>query len=147
MLYAKRPQKLSFLLAAGCRKNLRVELLRDLNRSQAYSPGSGMNQYPLARLQLRQSHQSVVGSQERDRNRTRFVVVNRLWLGHQRVLGRSRVPLLSPSDAEREGYVPNVVYTCGAMAHAGRLFIPYGIADSAVGFASVEIEDLLASLG
>ncbi len=64
-----------------------------------------------------------------------------------RVLGRSRVPLLSPSDAEREGYVPNVVYTCGALAHAGRLFIPYGIADSAVGFASVEIEGLLASLG
>ncbi|PIO96543.1 glycosidase [Pleomorphomonas carboxyditropha] len=64
-----------------------------------------------------------------------------------RVLGRSRVPLLSPSDAEREGYVPNVVYTCGALAHAGRLFIPYGIADSAVGFASVEIEELLTLLG
>jgi predicted GH43/DUF377 family glycosyl hydrolase len=63
------------------------------------------------------------------------------------VLGRSRVPLLSPSDAEREGYVPNVVYTCGALAHAGKLFVPYGIADSAVGFASVEIEGLLASLG
>ena len=63
-----------------------------------------------------------------------------------RLLGRSRVPLLSPSDAEREGYVPNVVYTCGAMAHAGRLFVPYGIADSAVGFASVGIEELLASL-
>lgn len=63
------------------------------------------------------------------------------------VLGRSRVPLLSPSDAEREGYVPNVVYTCGALAHAGRLFVPYGIADSAVGFASIEIEELLASLG
>ncbi len=64
-----------------------------------------------------------------------------------RVLGRSRVPLLSPSDAEREGYVPNVVYTCGALAHAGRLFLPYGIADSAVGFASIDIEELLASLG
>lgn len=63
------------------------------------------------------------------------------------VLGRSRVPLLSPSDAEREGYVPNVVYTCGAMAHAGRLFVPYGIADSAVGFASIDLEGLLASLG
>lgn len=64
-----------------------------------------------------------------------------------RVLGRSRVPLLSPSDAEREGYVPNVVYTCGALAHAGRLFLPYGIADSAVGFASIDIEELLMSLG
>jgi predicted GH43/DUF377 family glycosyl hydrolase len=64
-----------------------------------------------------------------------------------KVLARSRVPLLSPSDAEREGYVPNVVYTCGALAHAGRLFLPYGIADSAVGFASVEITELLAALG
>ncbi|WP_026783041.1 glycoside hydrolase family 130 protein [Pleomorphomonas koreensis] len=64
-----------------------------------------------------------------------------------KVLARSRVPLLSPSDAEREGYVPNVVYTCGALAHAGRLFLPYGIADSAVGFASVEIAELLAALG
>lgn len=63
-----------------------------------------------------------------------------------KVLARSRVPLLSPSDAEREGYVPNVVYTCGALAHAGRLFLPYGIADSAVGFASVEIAELLAAL-
>ena len=63
-----------------------------------------------------------------------------------KVLARSRVPLLSPSDAEREGYVPNVVYTCGALAHAGRLFLPYGIADSAVGFASIEITELLAAL-
>lgn len=63
-----------------------------------------------------------------------------------RVLGRSRVPLLSPSDAEREGYVPNVVYTCGALAHAGRLFLPYGIADSSVGFAFVQLDELLASL-
>ena len=43
--------------------------------------------------------------------------------------------------------MPNVVYTCGALAHAGRLFLPYGIADSAVGFASVEIAELLAALG
>lgn len=64
-----------------------------------------------------------------------------------RVIGRSRVPLLSPSDAERAGYVPNVVYTCGALAHAGRLFVPYGIADSAVGFASIELDELLTSLG
>jgi predicted GH43/DUF377 family glycosyl hydrolase len=63
-----------------------------------------------------------------------------------RVLARSRVPLLSPSDAERAGYVPNVVYTCGALAHDGQLFVPYGIADSAVGFATARLDRLLASL-
>lgn len=63
-----------------------------------------------------------------------------------RVLARSRTPLISPSDAEREGYVPNVVYTCGALIHAGKLFIPYGIADSSVGFATMDVKALLASL-
>ena len=62
-----------------------------------------------------------------------------------RVLGRSRVPLLSPPDAEREGYVPNVVYSCGALVHAGLLFLPYGVADSTVAFATVKLDELLAS--
>lgn len=63
-----------------------------------------------------------------------------------RILGRSVVPLLSPSDAEREGYVPNVVYSCGAITHAGKLFLPYGIADSSVGFATIELSELINSL-
>lgn len=63
-----------------------------------------------------------------------------------RVLGRSRVPLLSPSDAEREGYVPNVVYTCGALVHNDLLFVPYGVADSSVAFATVKLDELLCSL-
>jgi predicted GH43/DUF377 family glycosyl hydrolase len=56
------------------------------------------------------------------------------------------VPLLSPSDEDREGYVPNVVYTCGAIVHGGRLFMPYGVADTSVSFAWIEIADLLAAL-
>ncbi len=63
-----------------------------------------------------------------------------------KVLGRSQEPILSPSDAEREGYVPNVVYTCGSLVHNGKLFLPYGIADSTVGFATVDIDQLLQSL-
>lgn len=62
------------------------------------------------------------------------------------VLGRSSVPLLSPSDAEREGYVPNVVYTCGALVHAGLLLLPYGVADSSVAFATVNLQELLTLL-
>ena len=62
------------------------------------------------------------------------------------VLGRSHVPLLSPNDAEREGYVPNVVYTCGAIIHNDMLFLPYGVADSAVSFATVSIANLLDTL-
>jgi predicted GH43/DUF377 family glycosyl hydrolase len=64
-----------------------------------------------------------------------------------RVLARSERPILSPKDREREGYVPNVVYTCGAMRVGETLFMPYGISDSAIGFATVPIAELIASLG
>ena len=63
-----------------------------------------------------------------------------------KVLGRSVKPILSPKDSDREGYVPNVVYTCGAMRVGETLFMPYGISDSAIGFATVAIDDLIASL-
>jgi predicted GH43/DUF377 family glycosyl hydrolase len=60
-----------------------------------------------------------------------------------KVIGRTKEPILAAADQDREGYVPNVVYTCGAVRHGDRLFIPYGIADSSIGFAFVEIERLL----
>jgi predicted GH43/DUF377 family glycosyl hydrolase len=63
-----------------------------------------------------------------------------------RVLGRTRQPILAAADQDREGYVPNVVYSCGAMKHGDRLFLPYGIADSSVGFAFVEIAELLKAM-
>src|ERR1700729_2776452 len=63
-----------------------------------------------------------------------------------KVIGRLREPLLTPNENEREGYVPNVVYTCGALIHHDQLIIPYGISDSATGFATVPIADLLAAL-
>lgn len=63
-----------------------------------------------------------------------------------RVLARSSRPLLSAKDSDREGYVPNVVYTCGAMRVGDMLFMPYGISDSAIGFATVPIDELIASL-
>lgn len=64
-----------------------------------------------------------------------------------KVLARSEKPILSPKDSDREGYVPNVVYTCGAMRVGNVLFMPYGISDSAIGFATVPIDELVASLG
>ncbi|KQT32195.1 glycosidase [Sphingomonas sp. Leaf412] len=63
-----------------------------------------------------------------------------------KVLGRTREPILAAADQDREGYVPNVVYTCGAMRHGDHLFMPYGIADSSVGFAFVEIAELLRAM-
>ena len=63
-----------------------------------------------------------------------------------KVLGRTSQPILSANDEDREGYVPNVVYTCGAIRVGADLFMPYGIADSSVGFAFVPIKDLLASM-
>jgi predicted GH43/DUF377 family glycosyl hydrolase len=52
-------------------------------------------------------------------------------------------PLLSPNAEEREGYVPNVLYTCGMLLHNGRLVIPYAMSDSAISFATVELEEVL----
>jgi len=63
-----------------------------------------------------------------------------------RVLGRLREPLLSPNEAEREGYVPNVVYTCGALLHGRELVIPYAMSDYATSFATVSLDHLLAAM-
>jgi predicted GH43/DUF377 family glycosyl hydrolase len=63
-----------------------------------------------------------------------------------KVIGRLRKPLLQPTKNEREGYVPNVVYTCGAIVHDGALIIPYGLADHDTGFATVPLDDVLAAM-
>ena len=63
-----------------------------------------------------------------------------------KVIGRLRDPLLKPNQSEREGYVPNVVYTCGALLHDGELIIPYGLVDHATGFATVPLDEVLAAM-
>jgi predicted GH43/DUF377 family glycosyl hydrolase len=63
-----------------------------------------------------------------------------------RVLGRLRRPLLSPTPDEQDGYVPNVVYSCGALVHADTLVIPYGISDGAIGLAAAPLPELLAAI-
>ena len=63
-----------------------------------------------------------------------------------RIIGRLREPLLSPTRDEQDGYVPNVVYSCGALVHGGSLVIPYGIGDSAIGVATVSLRELLDAL-
>jgi predicted GH43/DUF377 family glycosyl hydrolase len=63
-----------------------------------------------------------------------------------KVLGRLREPIMTPEPSEREGYVPNVVYSCGAILHQGQLVIPYGLADLATGFATVALDDVLAAM-
>jgi len=63
-----------------------------------------------------------------------------------RVIGRLREPLMMPQASEREGYVPNVVYSCGALLHREHLIIPYGVADHATGFATVAVADVLAAM-
>jgi predicted GH43/DUF377 family glycosyl hydrolase len=59
------------------------------------------------------------------------------------VVATLRGPLLSPNSDERDGYVPNVVYTCGGQLHDGVLTIPYGISDGAIRFAQVDLTELL----
>ena len=63
-----------------------------------------------------------------------------------RVLARMRTPLLVPGEGEREGYVPNVIYTCGAMAYGGNLILPFAVADTATTFATVPLPELLAAM-
>ncbi len=63
-----------------------------------------------------------------------------------KVIGRTAVPILSAADEDREGYVPNVVYTCGAIRVGDDLFLPYGVADSSVCFAFVAIREILAEI-
>lgn len=63
-----------------------------------------------------------------------------------RVVGTLDRPLLSPREDERDGYVPNVVYSCGSLMHAGRLVLPYGIADQSIGIATVDMDNLLDEL-
>jgi predicted GH43/DUF377 family glycosyl hydrolase len=63
-----------------------------------------------------------------------------------KVLGRLKQPLLAPDENERAGYVPNVVYSCGALVHAGRLIVPYAMSDFASTFATVPLAEVLGAM-
>jgi predicted GH43/DUF377 family glycosyl hydrolase len=63
-----------------------------------------------------------------------------------KVLGRLREPLLSPQGNEREGYVPNVVYSCGSLLHGDRLILPYAMSDKATSIVSLPIDDLIRAI-
>ena len=63
-----------------------------------------------------------------------------------RVLARSVEPLLHPEPSEREGYVPNVVYTCGAMRHNDQIILPYAISDTYSNFATIKIVALMKAM-
>src|SRR5690606_7725528 len=61
----------------------------------------------------------------------------------RKVIGHLPTPLLSPLESERDGYVPNVVYSCGAMIHNDHLVLPYAMSDSATSVATLDVRDLL----
>jgi predicted GH43/DUF377 family glycosyl hydrolase len=63
-----------------------------------------------------------------------------------KVLARITVPLIQPSEEERYGYVPNVVYSCGALVHGRTLLLPYAIADNSTTFATVSLDALIAAM-
>jgi predicted GH43/DUF377 family glycosyl hydrolase len=63
-----------------------------------------------------------------------------------KVLARSREPLVRPEPTEREGYVPNVVYTCGAMRHGDQIILPYAISDTFSNFATITIAALMQAV-
>lgn len=63
-----------------------------------------------------------------------------------KVIGRLREPLITPNENEREGYVPNVVYSCGSLLQGRRLVIPYAMSDYATTFATLSLDELLAAM-
>lgn len=63
-----------------------------------------------------------------------------------KIVARSHEPLLRPEPTEREGYVPNVVYTCGAMRHGDRIILPYAISDTYSNFATIKIAALMQAI-
>lgn len=63
-----------------------------------------------------------------------------------KLIKRMELPLVHPSPKERDGYVPNVVYSCGALIHDRMLLLPYGVADSFTTFASVKVDDILDAM-
>jgi predicted GH43/DUF377 family glycosyl hydrolase len=63
-----------------------------------------------------------------------------------KILARSREPLVRPEPTEREGYVPNVVYTCGAMRHADQIILPYAVSDTFSNFATIKITALMQAV-
>jgi predicted GH43/DUF377 family glycosyl hydrolase len=63
-----------------------------------------------------------------------------------KVIGRLREPLLCPEGDEREGYVPNVVYSCGSLVHGNQLILPYAMSDTATAIASVSLDEILKAL-
>jgi len=62
------------------------------------------------------------------------------------VLARSREPLLRPEPSERDGYVPNVLYTCGAMRHNDKIILPFAVSDSYSTFATIQIDTLMRTM-
>jgi predicted GH43/DUF377 family glycosyl hydrolase len=63
-----------------------------------------------------------------------------------RVIGRLRGPLLCPLGSEREGYVPNVVYSCGSLIHGGQLILPYAMSDKSTAIVSTPLAELLQAM-
>jgi len=63
-----------------------------------------------------------------------------------KILGRVRKPLIEPNENEREGYVPNVVYSCGSLVHGRQLVIPYAMSDCATTFATLPLDEVLAAM-
>jgi predicted GH43/DUF377 family glycosyl hydrolase len=63
-----------------------------------------------------------------------------------KVLGRLSKPLLIPNGDEQDGYVPNVVYSCGSLVHAGILYLPYGIGDQSISYCTVSVKKLMKAM-
>jgi predicted GH43/DUF377 family glycosyl hydrolase len=64
----------------------------------------------------------------------------------QTVIAHLPEPILTPEEGERDGYVPNVVYSCGSLVHGDQLMLPYGFSDSGIAIATLSLAEVLETL-
>ncbi len=129
---------------------LRQRPLLERPRSCSSKPQFPVGIHPARQLRLADRDRGrLAGAQPRRRPDAEVLhrrVPARSRRSDARCIGRLREPLLKPNENEREGYVPNVVYTCGSLLHGRRLIIPYAMSDYATSFATVPLDDVLAAM-
>jgi predicted GH43/DUF377 family glycosyl hydrolase len=64
----------------------------------------------------------------------------------EKEIGRLSTPLMAPNETEREGYVPNVIYSCGSIIHNDELVLPYAMSDHSSSYATIKVRELLDEL-
>ena len=149
---AESPRTLLHALATGQREHL-LDVLRQLQllvyQGTDRATDSALGIHPIGQLRLADRNRGRLAGAHARRRPDANLRDGRVLLDLEdpaRIIGRLESPLLSPNVNEREGYVPNVVYSCGGLLHGRELIIPYAVSDYASTFATVALDEVLAEM-